>query len=56
MRLLLIALEDGRLVEVGRCAVPAQVTGAITVVSASEVSIGLASGQHMIHLEHCLAN
>jgi len=56
MRLLLIALEDGRLVEVGRCAVPAQVTGAITVVSASEVSIGLASGRHTIHPEHCLSN
>ena len=56
LRLRLIALEGGRLVEVGRCAVPALVTGAIRVVSTSEVSIGLASGQRIIVLNDCLAN
>jgi hypothetical protein len=56
LRLRLIALEGGGLVEVGRCAVPAPVTGAIRVVSTSVVSIGLASGQRMIALNDCLAN
>lgn len=51
----LIALEGGRLVEVGRCAVSAPVTGAIRVVSRIEVSIGLASGQRTIVLNDCLA-
>lgn len=55
LRLRLIALEGSRLVEVGRCAVPAPVTGAVRVVSASEVSIGLASGQQRIALSDCLA-
>ena len=50
LRLRLIALRNGRLVEVGRCAVPAPVTGPIRVVSTSEVSIGLASGQQTIVL------
>lgn len=52
----LIALEGGGLVEVGRCAVPAPVTGAIRVVSSSAVSIGLASGRRMIALDDCVAN
>jgi hypothetical protein len=50
----LIALEGGRLVEVGRCAFPAQVTGAIMAVSGAEISIGLASGQQKIALNDCL--
>jgi hypothetical protein len=55
LRLRLVALEGGRLVEVGRCGVPAPVTGPIRVVSASEVSIGLASGQQRIVLGDCQA-
>lgn len=56
LRLRLIALEGGRLVEVGRCAVAAPVTGPTKIVSPSEVSIGLASGQQAIVLNDCLAN
>ena len=56
LRLRLVALEGGRLVEVGRCALPAPVTGAISVVSPSEVSVGLASGRLTIVLDDCLAN
>ena len=55
MRLRLIKLEGGKLVEVGSCAVPSLVTGAISAVSTSEISIGLASGQQMIALHSCLS-
>lgn len=54
-RLRLVALDDRRLVEVGGCDVPAPVTGAMKDVSASEVSIGLDSGRHMLDLNRCLA-
>jgi len=50
------ALEDGRLVEVGRCALPAPVIGAIEVVSLSEVSVGLTSKRHRVVLDDCLVN
>jgi hypothetical protein len=56
LQLRLVALEGGRLVEAGRCAVPAQVTGGIRFVSTAEVSIGLASGQHRVVLNDCLAD
>ncbi len=50
------ALEGGRLVEVGRCVLPAQVTGATRVVSTYEISVGLATGRRRIVLDDCLAH
>lgn len=55
-QLRLIALERGALNEVGQCAIPAPVTGAIRAVSPSAVLIGLASGERRIALNDCLAN
>lgn len=56
MRLRLIKLEGGKLVEVGSCAVASRVTGAISAESTSEISIGLASGQQTIALNSCLTD
>lgn len=50
------ALQHGRLVEVGRCDLPAPVIGAIEVVSLSEVSVGLTSMRHRVVLDTCLVN
>jgi hypothetical protein len=50
----IIALEDSRLVEVGRCALPAPVIGATKVVGPSVVSVGLTTGRHRIFLDDCL--
>lgn len=55
LHLRITGLEGDRLVEVGRCALPAPVTGAIRVVSPSEVSVGLATGRRTIVLDDCLA-
>ncbi|MBK8118844.1 MAG: hypothetical protein IPK39_06175 [Sulfuritalea sp.] len=55
-QLRLIAWERGALNEVGQCAIPTPVTGAIRVVSPSVVLIGLASGEQRIVLNDCLAN
>ena len=52
----IIALVSDRLVEVGRCALPAAVTGAIKVVSSSEVSAGLTTGRHTLGLTDCPVN
>jgi len=52
----IVALEGGRLVEVGRCALPGQVIGAIEVVSLSEVWVGLAGKRHRVVLEDCPTN
>jgi len=52
----IITLEGDRLVEVGRCALPAPVTGATKVVGPSAVSVGLTTGQHRIVLDDCLVN
>ena len=54
LNLRIIALAHGRLVEVGRCALPAPVTDAIKVISPSVVSVGLATGQRNVVLEDCL--
>jgi hypothetical protein len=54
-RLRLVAMEQGRLVEVGRCNVPGQVTGPIMAIEPTVVSVGLASGPHMVHLDPCVA-
>lgn len=47
-------LEAGRLVELGRCALPAQVIGAISAVSPTEISVGLSTGAAAILLKDCL--
>ncbi len=49
-------LEDGRLVELGRCALPAPLVGAISAVSPSEISVGLSTGHQVILLKDCLGN
>jgi hypothetical protein len=54
-RLRIIALEGGRLVEVGGCALSAPVTGAIGIISPSRVSVGLFSGRQVIALDDCPA-
>lgn len=53
LRLRIVRLENGRLVETGRCALPAPVTGAMVVVSPSEVSVGLLSGRQVIVPNDC---
>ena len=52
----LIALEGERLVELGRCALPAPVIGAIQVLGSSQVSVGLSSGRHLVSLDDCVAH
>lgn len=54
LNLRIIALAHGRLVEVGRCALPAPVTHTIQIISPSVVSVGLATGQRHVVLEDCL--
>jgi hypothetical protein len=56
LQLRVIALEGASLLEVGRCAVSAPVTGPISVISPSEVSVGLPSGRPVIVPDDCLAN
>ena len=48
-----IARQSGRLLETGRCALPALVTGSIRIVSAPEVRIGLRSGWRWVRLDAC---
>lgn len=55
LRLRIIALEGGRLVEIGGCALSAPVTGAIRIISPSRVSVGLISERQEIVLDECLA-
>ncbi len=52
----IIALEEGRLVETGRCALPAPVIGATQVVPPSAVSVGLTTGRYAVILDDCVAN
>jgi len=54
-RLRIIALQQGRLVERGRCALPAPVTGAVRMVSPAAVSVELATGPHTLALADCSA-
>jgi len=54
LHLRIIALENGRLVETGRCALSAPVTGAIRLISPGEVSVGVLSGRQVIVLNDCL--
>lgn len=53
LQLRVIALEGGRLFETGRCALSAPVTGAMTVISPSAVSVGLLSGRQAIVPDAC---
>ena len=52
----IVGLEIGRLVELGRCALPAPVIGAISAVSPIEISVGLSTGRQTILLKDCLGN
>lgn len=51
----IVSLQGDRLVDVARCALPAKVTGAIEVVSAAELTIGLSDGRHTVRLDTCPA-
>jgi hypothetical protein len=52
----IIALEEGRLVETGRCALPASVTGATRVVPPSAISVGLTTGRQAVNLDDCVTD
>lgn len=52
-QLRVIEFNSGRLAEVGRCALPAPVTGAIKPLAGSEVSVGLATGSHVVVSVDC---
>lgn len=53
-QLRIIAFEQGRLVEVGRCALASPIVGAIQSVSAREVTLGLRGGRVLITPANCL--
>lgn len=50
----MMALENTRLVELGRCALPAPVIGAISSQPGDQVLVELATGPHRILLHTCL--
>jgi hypothetical protein len=52
-QLRVIALEERRLVEIGRCALPSTVVGALQPVSPGIVSIGLESGRRNVDPDAC---
>jgi hypothetical protein len=52
-QLRLVGFESGRLVDLGRCPLPAPVNGAIKVISPKEVSVGLLSGRTVIDPRAC---
>lgn len=49
----MVALERGRLIETGRCALPSPVVGALRLVAPREISAGLTSGRKTIALDSC---
>ncbi len=53
LQLRIVGLENGRLVEIGRCPLLSPVTGAMRVISSSEVSLGLLSGRQLIVPNDC---
>jgi hypothetical protein len=53
-QLRVVALENGRLIEQGRCALAAQVTGAVTVLSATEVAVQHGAGRQVMLVAGCL--
>lgn len=54
LHLRIIALEAGHLVEVGRCALSAALTGPIELISQGQISVGLVSGPQVLKPEDCL--
>ncbi len=54
-QLRVVEFTSGRLTEIGRCALPAQVTGAIKPLVRSEVSLGLTTGGHVLVSTDCIA-
>ena len=54
-QLRVIGFTSGHLAEVGRCALPAPVTGAIKPLTGSEVSVRLATGNHVVVSNDCVA-
>jgi len=50
----IIALNDKALTEVGRCALAAPITDAITMISPRELSIGAAAGEQIIVPGNCI--
>jgi len=55
-QLRIIALQDGRLVETAHCPLSAPLTGAITLASGAQLSVGLLSGRALIALHDCPAS
>ncbi|MBG6076337.1 hypothetical protein [Polaromonas sp. CG_9.11] len=53
LQLRIVGLENGRLVETGRCPLLSPVTGAMQKISPSEVSLGLLSGRTMLVPNDC---
>ncbi|MBE0621274.1 MAG: VCBS repeat-containing protein [Burkholderiales bacterium] len=53
-KLRIIALEGGKVVEIGRCALSAPITGAIKLLSPREISVGLSSSRPVIAVGNCL--
>ncbi len=53
LQLRIIGLENGRLVEIGRCPLLSPVIGAMRAISPSEVSLGLLSGRKLIVPNDC---
>ncbi len=53
-QLRIVGLENGRLVDIGRCPLSSPLTGAMTVISPSEVSVGQRTGRQMIAPGVCL--
>ena len=53
LQLRIVGLENGRLVETGRCPLLSPVTGAMRGISPSEVSLGLLSGRKLIVPNDC---
>lgn len=51
----MVAFKNAQLTETGRCSLPAQVTGAITPLAGSAVSVGLATGRYVLTYAECMA-
>lgn len=54
LHLRIIALDGGRLIEAGRCALSTPVTGPIKRVSPREISVGVRTGQQIVVPSDCL--
>lgn len=49
----IITLENDRLVETGRCALSAPITGELKLISPREISVGTLSGRQVVALKDC---